>query len=101
MMPTVLPSVLPCPDWSFATWRAGFTLKRPRAVLRGPGRPLAVGRGSTGSPASAPPSTASTSINAMAAVTLEDLLKPRLRSLGPRRLLLVSKGLCEYARGRG
>ncbi|XP_049644336.1 sodium/iodide cotransporter [Suncus etruscus] len=38
-------------------------------------------------------STASTSINAMAAVTLEDLLKPRLRSLGPRRLLLVSKGL--------
>ncbi|XP_054985623.1 sodium/iodide cotransporter [Sorex araneus] len=38
-------------------------------------------------------STASTSINAMAAVTLEDLLKPRLRSLGPRRLVLVSKAL--------
>ncbi|XP_055975759.1 sodium/iodide cotransporter [Sorex fumeus] len=38
-------------------------------------------------------STASTSINAMAAVTLEDLLKPRLRGLGPRRLVLVSKAL--------
>ncbi|KFV62343.1 Sodium/iodide cotransporter, partial [Dryobates pubescens] len=39
------------------------------------------------------PSTASTSINAMAAVTLEDLLKPRLPSLAPRRLALISKGL--------
>ncbi|XP_054031251.1 sodium/iodide cotransporter [Dryobates pubescens] len=38
-------------------------------------------------------STASTSINAMAAVTLEDLLKPRLPSLAPRRLALISKGL--------
>ncbi|XP_068027043.1 sodium/iodide cotransporter-like [Melanerpes formicivorus] len=38
-------------------------------------------------------STASTSINAMAAVTLEDLLKPRLPSLAPQRLALISKGL--------
>lgn len=97
----MMPTVLPCPARSFATWWAGFTLKRLRAVLRGPGRSLVVGRGSTGSPVSTPPSTASTSINAMAAVTLEDLLKPRLRGLGPRRLLLVSKGLCECARGHG
>ncbi|KAM6168142.1 sodium/iodide cotransporter [Erethizon dorsatum] len=38
-------------------------------------------------------STASTSINAMAAVTVEDLIKPRLPGLAPRRLVLVSKGL--------
>lgn len=41
------------------------------------------------------PSTASTSINAMAAVTVEDLVKPRLPTLSPRRLMLISKGLCE------
>lgn len=41
------------------------------------------------------PSTASTSINAMAAVTVEDLIKPRLPSLATRRLLIISKGLCE------
>lgn len=40
-------------------------------------------------------STASTSINAMAAVTVEDLIKPRLPSLAPQRLVLISKGLCE------
>ncbi|GAB0200558.1 sodium/iodide cotransporter [Grus japonensis] len=39
------------------------------------------------------PSTASTSINAMAAVTVEDLVKPRLPTLSPRRLTLISKGL--------
>ncbi|KAI5758936.1 SLC5A5 [Gulo gulo luscus] len=38
-------------------------------------------------------STASTSINAMAAVTVEDLIKPRLPSLAPRRLMMISKGL--------
>ncbi|XP_009464509.1 PREDICTED: sodium/iodide cotransporter [Nipponia nippon] len=38
-------------------------------------------------------STASTSINAMAAVTIEDLIKPRLPTLSPRRLTLISKGL--------
>ncbi|XP_054572789.1 sodium/iodide cotransporter isoform X1 [Eptesicus fuscus] len=38
-------------------------------------------------------STASTSINAMAAVTVEDLIKPRLPGLAPRRLVIVSKGL--------
>uniref|UniRef100_A0A9L0I4D4 Solute carrier family 5 member 5 n=1 Tax=Equus asinus TaxID=9793 RepID=A0A9L0I4D4_EQUAS len=38
-------------------------------------------------------STASTSINAMAAVTVEDLIKPRLPSLAPQRLILISKGL--------
>lgn len=41
-------------------------------------------------------STASTSINAMAAVTVEDLVKPRLPTLAPRQLTLVSKGLCEW-----
>uniref|UniRef100_A0A8D0XJX5 Sodium/iodide cotransporter n=1 Tax=Sus scrofa TaxID=9823 RepID=A0A8D0XJX5_PIG len=40
-------------------------------------------------------STASTSINAMAAVTVEDLIKPRLPNLAPRRLVIISKGLCE------
>ncbi|NXG52889.1 SC5A5 protein, partial [Psilopogon haemacephalus] len=39
------------------------------------------------------PSTASTSINAMAAVTLEDIVKPKLPMLAPRRLALISKGL--------
>ncbi|XP_061870770.1 sodium/iodide cotransporter [Colius striatus] len=38
-------------------------------------------------------STASTSINAMAAVTVEDIVKPRLPTLSPRRLTLISKGL--------
>ncbi|KAM9265462.1 LOW QUALITY PROTEIN: sodium/iodide cotransporter [Morus bassanus] len=38
-------------------------------------------------------STASTSINAMAAVTVEDLVKPRLPMLSSRRLTLISKGL--------
>ncbi|XP_074893511.1 sodium/iodide cotransporter [Buteo buteo] len=38
-------------------------------------------------------STASTSINAMAAVTVEDLVKPRLPTVSPRRLTLISKGL--------
>lgn len=42
-----------------------------------------------------PPSTASTSINAMAAVTVEDLIKPRLPGLAPRRLIIISKALCE------
>uniref|UniRef100_A0A4X1UCY5 Sodium/iodide cotransporter n=1 Tax=Sus scrofa TaxID=9823 RepID=A0A4X1UCY5_PIG len=37
-------------------------------------------------------STASTSINAMAAVTVEDLIKPRLPNLAPRRLVIISKG---------
>ncbi|KAM6216844.1 sodium/iodide cotransporter [Rhynchocyon petersi] len=38
-------------------------------------------------------STASTSINAMAAVTVEDLIKPRMPSLTPWRLVIISKGL--------
>ncbi|OPJ86633.1 sodium/iodide cotransporter [Patagioenas fasciata monilis] len=38
-------------------------------------------------------STASTSINAMAAVTVEDIIKPKLPALSPRRLTLISKGL--------
>ncbi|XP_047387702.1 sodium/iodide cotransporter isoform X2 [Sciurus carolinensis] len=38
-------------------------------------------------------STASTSINAMAAVTVEDLIKPRLPNLAPRKLVIISKGL--------
>lgn len=42
------------------------------------------------------PSTASTSINAMAAVTVEDLIKPRMPSLAPRKLVFISKGLCEF-----
>ncbi|XP_075843283.1 sodium/iodide cotransporter isoform X4 [Microtus pennsylvanicus] len=41
-------------------------------------------------------STASTSINAMAAVTVEDLIKPRMPGLAPRKLVLISKGLCEF-----
>lgn len=42
------------------------------------------------------PSTASTSINAMAAVTVEDLIKPRMPSLAPQKLVFISKGLCEF-----
>ncbi|XP_076009178.1 sodium/iodide cotransporter isoform X2 [Genypterus blacodes] len=38
-------------------------------------------------------STVSTSINAMAAVTMEDLLKPRLRHMSQKKLILISKGL--------
>ncbi|XP_012584739.1 PREDICTED: sodium/iodide cotransporter isoform X7 [Condylura cristata] len=38
-------------------------------------------------------STASTSINAMAAVTVEDLIKLQMPSLTPQRLILISKGL--------
>uniref|UniRef100_A0A3P9CQ21 Solute carrier family 5 member 8 n=1 Tax=Maylandia zebra TaxID=106582 RepID=A0A3P9CQ21_9CICH len=37
-------------------------------------------------------STVSTSINAMAAVTMEDLIKPRIK-LSEKKLLLISKGL--------
>uniref|UniRef100_A0A8C4INR9 Solute carrier family 5 member 5 n=1 Tax=Dicentrarchus labrax TaxID=13489 RepID=A0A8C4INR9_DICLA len=39
-------------------------------------------------------STASTSINAMAAVTMEDLLRPHLLHMTQKKLILVSKGLC-------
>ncbi|KAJ7993191.1 hypothetical protein DPEC_G00269880 [Dallia pectoralis] len=38
-------------------------------------------------------STVSTSINAMAAVTLEDLLKPHLSNVLQKRLILISRGL--------
>ncbi|KAG7487906.1 hypothetical protein MATL_G00028490 [Megalops atlanticus] len=38
-------------------------------------------------------STASTSINAMAAVTMEDLLKPHLVNMSQKRLILISKAL--------
>uniref|UniRef100_A0A667X7H6 Solute carrier family 5 member 5 n=1 Tax=Myripristis murdjan TaxID=586833 RepID=A0A667X7H6_9TELE len=38
-------------------------------------------------------STASTSINAMAAVTMEDLLKPHLLHVSQKKLVLISKGL--------
>ncbi|XP_029003347.1 sodium/iodide cotransporter [Betta splendens] len=38
-------------------------------------------------------STASTSINAMAAVTMEDLLQPCLIHMSQRKLIMVSKGL--------
>lgn len=31
----------------------------------------------------------------MAAVTVEDLIKPRLPDLAPRKLMFISKGLCE------
>ncbi|KAM7409603.1 hypothetical protein PAMA_001202 [Pampus argenteus] len=37
--------------------------------------------------------TASTSINAMAAVTMEDLLQPRLLHMSQKKLILMSKGL--------
>lgn len=39
-------------------------------------------------------STASTSINAMAAVTMEDLLHPYLLHMSQKKLILLSKGLC-------
>lgn len=39
-------------------------------------------------------STASTSINAMAAVTMEDILRPHLLQTTQNKLVLVSKGLC-------
>ncbi|XP_030075642.1 sodium/iodide cotransporter [Microcaecilia unicolor] len=38
-------------------------------------------------------STASTSINAMAAVTVEDLIKPNMPSLSQKKIALISKGL--------
>ncbi|KAM4051711.1 sodium/iodide cotransporter [Anomaloglossus baeobatrachus] len=38
-------------------------------------------------------STASTSINAMAAVTLEDLIKPRMPHISMEKLIFISKGL--------
>ncbi|XP_074490725.1 sodium/iodide cotransporter [Sebastes fasciatus] len=38
-------------------------------------------------------STASTSINAMAAVTMEDLLRPHLLHMTQKKLILISKGL--------
>uniref|UniRef100_A0A8C7MYY4 Solute carrier family 5 member 5 n=1 Tax=Oncorhynchus kisutch TaxID=8019 RepID=A0A8C7MYY4_ONCKI len=38
-------------------------------------------------------STASTSINAMAAVTMDDLLKPTLANMSEKRLILISRGL--------
>ncbi|XP_019904920.1 sodium/iodide cotransporter isoform X2 [Esox lucius] len=38
-------------------------------------------------------STASTSINAMAAVTMEDLFKPHLANMSQKRLILISRGL--------
>ncbi|XP_045905484.1 sodium/iodide cotransporter [Micropterus dolomieu] len=38
-------------------------------------------------------STASTSINAMAAVTMEDLLRPHLLHMPQKKLILISKGL--------
>ncbi|XP_075707035.1 sodium/iodide cotransporter [Rhinoderma darwinii] len=38
-------------------------------------------------------STASTSINAMAAVTVEDLIKPRMPNISMKKLIRVSKGL--------
>lgn len=40
-------------------------------------------------------STASTSINAMAAVTMDDLLKPHLANMSQKRLILISRGLCK------
>ena len=40
-------------------------------------------------------STASTSINAMAAVTMDDLLKPTLANMSQKRLILISRGLCK------
>uniref|UniRef100_A0A3Q2G844 Solute carrier family 5 member 5 n=1 Tax=Cyprinodon variegatus TaxID=28743 RepID=A0A3Q2G844_CYPVA len=40
-------------------------------------------------------STASTSINAMAAVTMEDLLRPHLLHMNQKKLILVSKALCK------
>lgn len=42
-------------------------------------------------------STASTSINAMAAVTMEDLLQPHLLNMSQKKLMLISRGLCKVA----
>uniref|UniRef100_A0A674PHM3 Solute carrier family 5 member 5 n=1 Tax=Takifugu rubripes TaxID=31033 RepID=A0A674PHM3_TAKRU len=42
-------------------------------------------------------STVSTSINAMAAVTIEDLLKPRVQHMTQKKLLFISRGLCTCA----
>ena len=39
-------------------------------------------------------STVSTSINAMAAVTMEDLLRPHLVNISQKKQILISKGLC-------
>lgn len=41
-------------------------------------------------------STVSTSINAMAAVTIEDLLKPHLRHMKQKKIMLISRGLCRF-----
>uniref|UniRef100_A0A8C5FZX7 Sodium/iodide cotransporter n=1 Tax=Gouania willdenowi TaxID=441366 RepID=A0A8C5FZX7_GOUWI len=41
-------------------------------------------------------STASTSINAMAAVTMEDLLKPHLCHMTQKKLILISRGFCRF-----
>lgn len=41
-------------------------------------------------------STVSTSINAMAAVTIEDLLKPHLQHMNQKKILLISRGLCRF-----
>lgn len=41
-------------------------------------------------------STVSTSINAMAAVTIEDLLEPRLRHTNQKKLMFISRGLCKF-----
>ncbi|XP_073514775.1 sodium/iodide cotransporter [Phyllobates terribilis] len=41
-------------------------------------------------------STASTSINAMAAVTLEDLIKPRVPHISMAKLIIISKGLSMF-----
>jgi Na+/proline symporter len=41
-------------------------------------------------------STASTSINAMAAVTMDDLLKPTLANMSQKKLILISRGLCKH-----
>uniref|UniRef100_A0A3B5K1W8 Solute carrier family 5 member 5 n=1 Tax=Takifugu rubripes TaxID=31033 RepID=A0A3B5K1W8_TAKRU len=46
-------------------------------------------------------STVSTSINAMAAVTIEDLLKPRVQHMTQKKLLFISRGLCTSSRQRG
>lgn len=42
-------------------------------------------------------STASTSINAMAAVTMEDLLQPHLLNKSQKQLMLISRGLCKVS----
>lgn len=32
----------------------------------------------------------------MAAVTIEDLLKPRLRDMSQKKLMFISRGLCKF-----